>query len=236
MTLLSFASPFAKTGSGFEAGFWIFLSLFVAVSAVHLVCCFLSVEFWRKLTKPFCMVLLGAAMAFLVPDYPLVYISCWIAAVGDMLLIIEKSPLYFVLGATMFAVAHTLNAIVQTNLLSYNFPDYAWGILACVVVLAVVVGYFTSGKDNAVIASLRPAYFCLHFINLALAMMALIDGEFAIYKLIVLFGYLIYLASDFILNYNNYKRKIEHGRFYVMLFYLCGQALIYFGLAFALLG
>lgn len=236
MDILSFASPFAKTGSGFETGFWIFISLFAAVSVVHLVFCFLMIPFWRKLTKPFCLVLLGAAMAFLVPDYPMVYISCWISAVGDVLLINNKVPKYFLTGAAVFAVAHTLNAVNQTTLLSYSFPWYGWLILAIVVIGAGAVGYFTRGKSDVAIATVSPAYACFHFINIALAIMVIADGKFVGYELMILLGYLIYVVSDLIVNYVTNKRDINRRDFYIMLTYLCGQTLIYLGLALTLIG
>ena len=230
------ASPFAKTGEGFETGFWIFIALFAAVCVAHLIFCFLMNQFWRKLTKPLCLVMLGAAMAFLVPDYPLVYISCWISAVGDVLLINNKTPKYFLSGAAVFAVAHTLNAIVQTKLLSYSFPGYAWAIMAAIALIAAAVGYCFHGKQDVAIAAVCPAYACFHLGNLALALMVIIDGKFSRYGAIVLVGYAVYIVSDLIVNYITNKRDVKRGNFYVMLTYLAGQILIYFGLAFALIG
>lgn len=234
MNLLASAGLFGKN-SGFETGFWIFISLFAVVSAVHLVFCFLMKPFWRKLTKPFCLIMLGAAMAFLAPDKPLVYISCWISAVGDVLLINNKTPKYFITGAAVFAVAHTLNAINLTSLLSYNFPGYAWAIMGAVVLIAASVGFCTHGKQNVAIATVSPAYACFHFANIALALMVIIDGKYSRYAAIVLVGYLVYVVSDLIVNYVTNKRDINRRDLYIMLTYLAGQTLIYFGLAFALL-
>ncbi len=236
MNALLFASPFEETGSGFQAAFWLFFSLFVAVCAVHLTFCYMSKSFWRKLTRPFCMVLLGAALAFLAPNYPLLYASCWVSAVGDLLLVNNKDPKYFLTGAAVFAAAHVLNAINQTKLLSYKFPDYAWAILAGVVLLAGFVGYFTREKDASVaVAAVCPAYACFHFVNIALALMVLIDGKFAARELMILLGYVVYVLSDLFVNYVTNKRGIKRGEFYTMLSYLIGQTLIYFGLATCLL-
>lgn len=236
MDFLAIASPFAKTGEGFRAGFYIFISLFAIVSITHLVFCFLMKPFWRKLTKPFCLVLLGAAMAFLVPDYPMVYVSCWISAVGDLLLIRNREAKFFVTGAVVFAAAHTLNAIVQVGLLKgFSIPNYVWAIFAAVVVIAGVAGYFCSDKKQIAIGIVSPAYACFHFVNIAFAVMLLVDGLSA-FKLLILFGYLAYVVSDLIVNYVTNKRDINRRDFYIMLTYLAGQVMIYFGLAYSLIG
>ncbi len=235
MTALAIDSPFAKTGIGFETGFWIFIALYAAVVVAHLVFCFLMIPFWRKLTKPLCMVMLGAAMAFFVPDHPLVYISCWISAIGDILLINNKVPKYFLSGAAVFAVAHTLNVVNQTKLLSYHVAWYVWLILALVVVLAGIIGYCMRGKGSAAISTVSPAYACFHFINIAFAILLIVDGGFVPYEIMILLGYLIYVVSDLIVNYVTNKQDINRRDFYIMITYLSGQTLIYFGLALALL-
>lgn len=235
MYLFATVSPFSKTGESFRAGFWIFISLFAAFAIVHLIFCFLEKPFWRKLTKPFCLVMLGAAMAFLVPDYPLIYVSCWVSAVGDVLLIKNKDPKFFVTGAGVFAVAHTLNLVTQTKILSYSFPDYAWMIMAAVALIVAAVAYCTHGKKDVAISTVAPTYACFHLANIALAVMVLADGKFVPYKIMILLGYLVYVVSDMIVNYVTNKRDIKRRDFYIMLTYLAGQTLIYFGLALTLI-
>lgn len=231
--MLNLLSVFQSTAM--KAGFYVCIALFAAISVTHLVFCFLMIPFWRKITKPLCLVLLGGAMCFLVPDYPLVWISCFLSAVGDILLINNRVPRYFIVGAVVFAAAHTLNAVNQVSMLSYAFPWYAWLILAVIVVCAGIVGYFTRGKENAAEATVSLSYACFHFINIALAIMLMADGAFVEYELLILFGYLIYVVSDLIVNYVTNKRDINRRDFYIMITYLAGQTLIYFGLAFALM-
>lgn len=235
MSILAAVSPFARTGYGFEVGFWIFISLFAAVSVAHLVFCYLMIPFWRKLTKPLCLVLLGAAMAFLVPEYPLVYVSCWLSTAGDLLLINNKVPKYFIAGAVVFAAAHTLNVISQSNLLSYGIPSYAWVLMAAVVLIAAALGNITHGKRDVAISTVCPAYACFHLFNIVFALMVVIDGKVVGYEFMILIGYLVYVVSDMIVNYVTAKRNINRRDFYVMSTYLCGQTLIYLGLALSLL-
>lgn len=216
-------------------GFWCFISLYAVVCAVHLVLCFLMKPLPRKITKPLCLVTLGGAMAFLVPQAPLVYISCFLSAIGDVLLIRNKEPLFFIIGAAVFASAHTLNAVNQIGMLSYSFPWYMWLVLGAVVCAAGAIGYFTRGKENAAEATVSLSYACFHFVNIAFAVMLIADGDFVPFEIMILCGYLIYVVSDLIVNYVTNKRDINRRDFYIMLTYLTGQTLIYLGLAFALL-
>ncbi|MCI7212824.1 MAG: hypothetical protein MR467_01565, partial [Bacillales bacterium] len=63
--------------------FYVFIGLFLLISIIHLVFCFKEMEKWRKITKPFCVIILAIAIAFASPTQYLIYIGLLFGVIGD---------------------------------------------------------------------------------------------------------------------------------------------------------
>lgn len=217
-----------------QIGFYVFLSLFLLMICIHLYFCFKMIPKYRKITKPFCMLFLGTAFAFWVPQYPLIWISCYLSMLGDLLLIQNKVPKYFVVGAMVFAAAHTLNFTNQIILLSYSISWLVYVGIAVGILLIGFLGYCFRGKENAQMAAVGASYACFHILNIIFAILLMIDGK-PTFEVWILAGYIVYVISDFIVNYVTNIKDINRRDFYIMLTYLLGQCGIYFGLTLTLL-
>lgn len=215
-----------------NVGFYLFLALFGAITLVHLYFCFRMIPKWRKITKPLCLFLLGTAFLFLSPTTWIIYVSCYFSMIGDLFLIRNKEAKFFIIGAGVFAIAHTLNAVAQIQMLSYSLHTLIYVAVVFVIFLVGGVFFLTAKGERGkrIIQGVGAAYACFHLLNIILSILLIIDGKWRS-ALFVLIGYLIYVASDIIVNYVTNKKDINRRDLYIMITYLLGQCGIYFGLA-----
>lgn len=218
-----------------NVGFFTFIGLFGLVSLVHLFFCFKMIPKWRKITKPFCLFFLGTAFLFLSPTTYLIWISCYCSMIGDLFLIRNKEAKFFIIGAIVFAIAHTLNAINQVMMLSYSINIFIYVAVGVLILFIGVISFATARgkKSKREIAAVGSSYACFHILNIVLAILLIVDGQWKS-SIYVLIGYIIYVVSDFIVNYVTNKHDINRRDLYIMITYLVGQCGIYFGLAMAM--
>ena len=122
--------PIIFANSVAEVFFWIFLSLFIASAVARLV---LRDKKWSLYTASCPLFCLGLAFVCLTPYHPLIYISCFIMALGDFLRA-KEGTLWLILAAVMIVGAQIINlAVLVFAILVANV------ILYCEIV--ILVGY-----------------------------------------------------------------------------------------------
>lgn len=206
----------------------VFTSLFGLLSLIHLYFCFTEKEKLRIWTKPFLLILLGAALSFYVPSHPLIPIACFFSAIGDVFLIWNKKRVFFALGALFFGLNHILNMITQCQALLENRTVILYvGIMASVILVALVGFLFYSFDWMGIVLC---GFSSLHLTNVILSILSLAMG-YLLPGILVLIGYLFCISSDLILSRATFKKDFPRRDFYIMLTYLLGQSFTYFGLA-----
>lgn len=214
-------------------GMFLFLSLYLLLCVIHLYFCYRHNDKARKLTKPFLLSSLAVCLIFYVPSYPLIIVACFLACIGDTLLIFEKRPIYFLIGASCFGASHVLNALTQIQIIGHPFSWWQYLLVYLPVPLAGVIGYLFIEREP--FSLFKYAFSTLHIINVIISIVILAHRQYAS-GMMILFGYLCCIISDIILAKNLGKEEKSDYNFSIMLTYLVGQLLTYFGLAFGILG
>lgn len=216
-----------------KLGIFLFLSLYLVIAIIHLSFCIKdNNHIVRKLTKPFLLLSLGLSLCFYVPQYPLIITACFLACIGDILLIFEKSKILFIIGATSFGASHVLNALTQIQIIGYPIPWWGYLLIFLPIPLSGVLGYLFVKREP--FSLFKFAFSMCHIINVFISIAVLSVGETAS-GMMILFGYLFCIISDIILAKNIGKEEKKDINFYIMFTYLFGQLLTYFGLAFGAL-
>lgn len=206
----------------------VFLILFIVVSIAHLIFNYFKIEKYRRITKPFCLFFLGLSALFYRIDLPLIYIACFSAMIGDILLIPQKKKICFALGALFFISEHIFLFIAQTNL----FSNYSHIYTLCAIFFIFIFAYMGINKRHTPDKIKRYAAYCFfgfHFINIILAIVILSIFDNLLMHLVI-FGYLIYFISDFLISYNIFYHDFKKRHFIVMLTYLTAQPMIIYTL------
>ena len=219
--------PLRFVNTAAEIFFWIFLLLFIAACAAYLA---LAYRGRLRIFKPLCMLLLGLSFVCLAPQFPLVYLSCFLFAVGDLVSAWQK-PLLFALSAVVFAAAQIFMTTLIVPLISYPVPAYVYAVAVVVIALFALGGYFLHGKKPRLQSALACAYSGFPLLNLVLAVLLVVDHPLT-GSLFLLLGCLYATVGDLIVGRAvNASLKRE---FYATIHYLLGQTLIYIGLVLSL--
>ena len=213
---------------------YLFLILYIAVSALHLVASYRDDAEKRKKTKPFLLLLLllfyltatDKASVFLI----LALLTSWL---GDVLLI-PKGHKWFTMGGISFMFSHLFFVLVycgQITLAKVN-------LLVILVLAAVYYGFslfiIRKIRDTTPKAMVVPMYFYL-FCNSTMnifAMMQLLSRPTPA-AAVAYAGAVLFYASDcclFLVRYYKKPEIIYKKHFTVMLTYLLGELLIVAGI------
>lgn len=211
-----------------KTGFYLTLALFLLLSAVHLAFCFLEMEKARRITKPFLMPVLSLCLFFYAPNYPLVFLSCFLCMIGDIFMLFKHQMPSFFMGAVVFACSHLLNFIQVTRCYSFSLPWYVYLVFSLLFLLMAVLGYFITGRRKYGILQYGFAFF--HVLMLVAGFILLVDGK-TLYAFLLLLGYALCIFSDLFLDYTTHRKDIPRRDFYIMATYLLGETLIFFSLA-----
>ena len=145
----------------------------------------------------------------------------------------NKDFKFFVTGGAFFAASHVLNIISQGSTLSYDLPMYVYFFLFGGSLVVALIAYFiTKMKDNSL---LKFCFSMMHILNIGFTFLLMMDHKIGS-GLMILFGYLLCVTSDIILEKTTFKQDIKRRDFPIMLTYLSGQTLTYLGLLFATFG
>lgn len=207
-------------------GFYICISLFAVLSIFHLYFCFIENEPLRAKTKPFLMLLLGLSALFYNINEYLIYVSCFLACLGDIFLLKNKKTIFFLIGGTSFLACHVLNLIYVCLRSSLTIPLYFYILIPIYFVIFSVISILfikkLLGTQNA-LGSIF--YLSILSINLSLGIIACIITKNYFYLFFSL-GYVLYLISDCTLAYVTFIKDIKRRDFPVMITYICAEFFI----------
>ena len=205
---------------------YVFFGLFLAVTVLHLIFCFFTLELPRKITKGMTTALLGIAVVCAIPTEPLPYIGLFLGMSGDIALLKKHKVLPFVLGLVFFLVGHILY-IVEYVLLC---APVHWGIIVGIVVYALLSPLLFGQIAKKIVHQKKlivGGAFYLDVLTLALITPIIACGLGKVnYLLLCVFGAVSFLLSDIILTYTMFKRDVPRRDFYIMFTYLLAQGLI----------
>ena len=212
---------------------YVFLALFVLVSAFHLY------DSWRddprrRYTKPFLLIFLTLFYCFAAKKIDWVLVAALLTSwLGDVLLI-PKGTKWFVSGGISFLVSHILFIFVYV-------PHIVWGNVIWWIVVPAAIVYFgisvrvtLSVKQNIEKMMLVPMilYLVANSTMNLFALMLLISTK-SLGAGVAYAGAVFFFISDctlYLVRYHSNKDLIFKKHFTVMLTYLLGEALITAGM------
>lgn len=227
------------TGSA-GALFYTFLGLSLFAMLNNLIAGFLEKERWRKISKPFCLLFLGIAVAIAVPNYPMVYLAAFAGFLGDIVLIWKDNKLCVGAGVVCFWIGHGLYIASILKIL-YDAKaftsDYAWLFMLLFVLVfmgLMVYPMWRITNHSKVFAPIGVFYSTILISVGAAAIMGCALG-FSQYLYLIIIGDVFFILSDSCLAYTIFIKDIKRRDFYIMLTYLLGQLFILSGLVLTLL-
>lgn len=208
---------------------YVFFSLFLLATLVHLAFCFFELELPRKITKGMTTLMLGIAVVCAIPTEPLPYIGLFLGMAGDVALLKKHKVWPFVTGLVLFLVGHIVYVVEYVLLCA---PVH-WGVIVGIILYAVLSPFLFAQISRRVVHQKKLVVggaFYLDVLSLALIVpiVACALGKVD-YLLLCVFGALSFLLSDIILTITMFKRDIRRRDFYIMFTYLLAQALIAVG-------
>ncbi len=211
---------------------YIFFGLFVIVSLAEIILAFNEREKFRKMVKPLCLLFLGISVITILPDHPFIYIGAFLGMVGDIFLIWKKRPL-FMIGTFSFLLGHFfyISEILFVMMNGTPMPWWFYVVVSFSILLLVIAGYPFSKKitKNRWMALLGNLYLSVLLLVTVTSIIASTNG-FANYMILGVVGGVSFLASDLILTTATFIRNFKRRDYYIMLFYLIGQAFIIIGI------
>ncbi len=203
------------------------LILLVACSVTHLVFVFIEKEMGRIITKG---LIIGSLLLFAlvskVSDI-LIYLGLFASLVGDMLLLMKKRKLFFIVGATSFSLTHIINFIVLFRYLPNRISNWMYVVILLLLAYLLVESFRPLLKKKlGKLSYVCLAYLCIVFILLVNSTIITLTS-FDINFLFISVGYALFLASDDILTINMFIKPIKKGNFILMVLYILAQSFIY---------
>lgn len=213
---------------------YVFLSLFVVVSLIEIIAAFNEFETLRKVVKPFSMFFLALAALITLPQHPLIYCGALLGMVGDILLINNQKRTFFKIGTVAFLLGHLcyISEIIFVMMKAQPLSWWFYVVVAFSILLIVLGAYPLSKKltNSRYLALLGNTYLSMLVLVTVVATIASFNG-FANYMVLGILGGISFLASDLILTKATFIKDFKRRDYYIMLFYLLGQAFIITGLS-----
>jgi uncharacterized membrane protein YhhN len=213
---------------------YVFFGLFVALTIVQLVAAFLEKEMLRKITKPFCVFFLALAVVVTLPTHPLIYIGAFLGVLGDIALI-SKNKKIFLLGTFLFLFGHFCYLSEALFIMMKNQPlDWWFYVVVGFAVLLIILGGYPFSKKitgTRYLALAGNFYIGVLLLVSVVSIIASVQG-YANFMILGVLGGVSFLASDMILTKSFFIKDFRRRDYYIMLFYLIGQALILIGITF----
>ena len=214
---------------------YVFFGLFVALSLVHLVFCFLEKELARKITKCPGTLCLFVAAVIAVPNEPLVYLGLFFGLLGDFCLLKKHKVWPFICGTVSFLIGHILYIAMFIRLCGELHYAYFVGTGLWVILFPILfvrlAKTIVHQKKLIVIGCI---YFSLLTLDLIWAIIACAHGCLD-YVLLSAFGAVCFIISDSFLTRTMFKKDVKRRDFYIMSTYLLAQGLIIVGFVMTLL-
>ncbi|MCR5079334.1 MAG: lysoplasmalogenase [Bacilli bacterium] len=212
---------------------YVFLSLFLISSIVHLVFCFLEKERIRKISKPFPLLFLMVALIFARIDHPLIYIGSFFCLAGDVALLRKHKVWWFSFGLIFFLIGHIL-FIAEMGIQMGNVPWYSYLINGLILIVYVIL-LFNKWRKLIRHKNIRLGAIIYSFVLISALCWAIIGSIFFSRPnfILVAVGYLLFIVSDLTLAITLFKRDVKRRDFYIMVTYLSASLLIGLGLILA---
>ncbi len=216
----------------------ILLAIFGIYSIAHLVFCFIENEKLRKITKPFCLVILGIVAVVAAPTHPLIYIGAFLGAIGDVFLINKRSLKSFLTGTAFFIAGHVCyysQAIIFMNeYCNINVPIWIYFVVFGALIVCTFALYpmtkSIAGKATFAGNFYMPFLLVLLATGVFLAVFLSQKGLSPLPGIFMAAGYFFFFISDCTLVFTTYIKDIKRRDFPIMLTYLLGEFGIVFGL------
>jgi len=213
---------------------YVFFGLFLVVAIVQLVAAFLEKEMLRKITKPFCVFFLALAVVVTLPTHPLIYIGAFLGVLGDIVLLFKNKKI-FLLGTILFLLGHFCYLSEVLFIMMKNQPLDWWFyvVVGFAILLITLVGYPFSKKITRTryLALTGNIYLGVLLLVSVVSIIASVKG-YANFMILGVLGGISFLASDLILTKSFFIKDFRRRDYYIMLFYLLGQAFILVGITF----
>lgn len=211
---------------------YVFFGLFVVMTIVQLVAAFLEKEMLRKITKPFCVSFLALAAVVTLPTHPLIYIGAFLGVLGDIALI-SKSKKIFLIGTILFLFGHFcyLSEVIFIMMKNQPLDWWFYVVVGFALLLITLAGYPFSKKiaGTRYLALVGNIYIGVLLLVSIVSIIASVKG-YANFMILGVIGGISFLASDMILTKSFFIKDFKRRDYYIMLFYLLGQALILIGI------
>jgi len=223
-----------------EIMFYVFISLFGLFSLINVIAAFFEKEKIRHISKPFCLLFLGASIISASLDFWILGLGCFFGSLGDLLLLYkEKKPLLLG-GLVSFFVGHCLyiaRALIYFNSLNLlRLPEFLYGSLAIFLVfycLACQILYKVTRKSK-VFTFGGALYATVLLLVLSTSILGCALGLGRFYAISVA-GSALFIASDTFLTFTIFGHDVKRRDFYIMVPYLLGEAGITLGILFTAL-
>ena len=205
----------------------------IVVFFLLLIDFFLHIFFkkFKVLTKCLLMPLLIAFyLVQAVPVDPLVVAALFMGLIGDFLLTRIERPAFFDLGLVSFLVGHLLYAFIFLRSTEYLQSVPAWFYSLSLFYLGItllLVSLLENGLKEFKIPFL---VYCGGISLMSLLALARVFSMPAAAFLLPFAGSLLFITSDSILAYGQFRAKVKNSDLLVMTTYLAAQILIICGL------
>lgn len=226
----------------YESQYALFLTfslLFGASSLLNILAGFFEKEKLRRISKPFCLVFLGIAASIASPSHFLIYLGCFLGAIGDFFLLYKRNRKCLVVGLSSFLLGHfcyiaeTIVALSTGGYLEWwsYLVMAAFYILSCLLVAAPIYGLTKHSK----LFTISGTFYCATLLSLIASAALGLFFYGAEWYIFAVFGGISFFASDLILTSTIFRHDFPRRDFYIMLTYLLGEAGIVYGMIFTLL-
>ena len=209
---------------------YLFLTIYVLISLIHLKDSFNDEQDKRKKTKPFLLLFLILYYLFMSEEVSLLVfftlVCCWI---GDVVLT-QKGNMYFVIGGISFLIAHILLVFLYSKRINLALINWPLTLFIMAFYLFAIIQVMKIVKDNISLKMFIPMtiyLICNFFMNAFAIMQLQCNKSFG--EVILVIGAIMFFISDsalFIVRYAKKKDIIYHNHFFVMLTYLVAMFLI----------
>ncbi|HMM00741.1 MAG TPA: lysoplasmalogenase family protein [Bacilli bacterium] len=207
----------------------------VVLSLIHLVLSYKEKKLSRGITKVFLMPSLMLVIYFLKISNGFLYLALSFGCLGDLFMLFKDKKIFLYGGFISFAIGHIfyIYLILKIAGISLNplwISLYGVAVVFIVIYLASIV-LKAKFKNDSWIATIYGAILFTVFVSALI----LTSARHDLASGFVLFGSLLFIASDVYLGHTIYERREPHENFYIMLPYLLGQYGLALGLAILLM-
>lgn len=221
---------FIEVMENLPIGFFVLFGLYIVAVILELFFAYKEMETYRRIVKPFLMLLLGVACWIAIPYPNFIVPAIFCGLIGDVLVILPNKKC-FPLGVLFFFFGHALYiSEICVNTLHGNISISQLIVIIAVFVVIYVSSYmvvFRKIADSRIIALGMSLYYSS--LVTVLPTVCIATASFGYCMFLCIIGSVFFITSDTLLMYCKYGRKFKRHHFYIMGTYLVAQALIVVG-------